>query len=193
MLYLFSSEKLLPDENTIFKFKNGEHKLEFVDTFLVKFEENKWFIDHIFIPPRSLNQNENKKKNKTCCDNDSDQSEDKDEDNDKDIRSTIIINNDVCPCKNDSESSESDNCDENDDDRMMDNNRNASDDSMMHFMDRVTTEIHIDPQSNSNVDDCEICEDTQLNVPHNTPQLTPQITERHIPNGNNDNETGLNE
>ena len=54
MLYEITDGKLLPDENNVFKFKNGSHQLNFIEKFVVEFNENKWYTDHYYIPPKTL-------------------------------------------------------------------------------------------------------------------------------------------
>lgn len=104
MLYEFSTDKLLPDENGNIKFRNGQQKLVFIDKFVVQFENNKWYTDHRYIPPRTLiRENENCNE----LDNESDDSEDDSENDSKD--SGNDSDNNLSDDSNDSDDSDDSN------------------------------------------------------------------------------------
>lgn len=52
--YIFSSDKILPDENNVIKFKNGNETLHFIDKIEVLREENKWYTDNTYVPPKNM-------------------------------------------------------------------------------------------------------------------------------------------
>ena len=82
MLYKFSGDKIISDENNIFTFRNGSHQLSFTEEFIVKPQNNVWYYDHYYIPPKTYLP-ENINSDTSSDSNNSDEPDSSDEESDE--------------------------------------------------------------------------------------------------------------